>query len=108
MFGGAYRTVPELTSRGANLRFAQTWTDWVWQLATGGDGGDRTLDLLNAIQALSQLSYAPNCYTYVIITLSKNQEGIIFLSEKHTFILTFLIVWVIIHIYKGYFASHKF
>ena len=25
----------------------------------GGDGGDRTLDLLNAIQALSQLSYAP-------------------------------------------------
>ncbi len=25
----------------------------------GGDGGDRTHDLLNAIQALSQLSYAP-------------------------------------------------
>ncbi len=25
----------------------------------GGDGEDRTLDLLNAIQALSQLSYAP-------------------------------------------------
>ena len=28
-------------------------------LSLGGDGGDRTLDLLNAIQALSQLSYAP-------------------------------------------------
>ena len=26
----------------------------------GGDEGDRTPDLLNAIQALSQLSYAPN------------------------------------------------
>ena len=26
---------------------------------SGGDGEDRTLDLLNAIQALSQLSYAP-------------------------------------------------
>ena len=25
----------------------------------GGDGGDRTHDLLNAIQALSQLSYTP-------------------------------------------------
>ena len=25
----------------------------------GGDGRDRTVDLLNAIQALSQLSYAP-------------------------------------------------
>ena len=26
----------------------------------GGDEGNRTPDLLNAIQALSQLSYAPN------------------------------------------------
>lgn len=26
----------------------------------GGDEGNRTLDLLNAIQALSQLSYVPN------------------------------------------------
>ena len=25
----------------------------------GGDGRDRTVDLLNAIQALSQLSYTP-------------------------------------------------
>ena len=30
----------------------------------GGDGEDRTLDLLNAIQALSQLSYAPDCVCY--------------------------------------------
>ena len=28
-------------------------------LGFGGDEGDRTPDLLNAIQALSQLSYAP-------------------------------------------------
>ena len=35
-------------------------------LCFGGDGGDRTHDLLNAIQALSQLSYAPviNCNDY--------------------------------------------
>ncbi len=29
----------------------------------GGDGRDRTVDLLNAIQALSQLSYAPGFLT---------------------------------------------
>ena len=28
----------------------------------GGDGRDRTVDLLNAIQALSQLSYTPVCF----------------------------------------------
>ena len=28
-------------------------------LSYGGDEGNRTLDLLNAIQALSQLSYVP-------------------------------------------------
>ena len=40
--------------------------------APGGDGEDRTLDLLNAIQALSQLSYAPKqkCYCYVTILFS--------------------------------------
>ena len=36
IFGGAYRTTPELTSRGTNFRFARTWAVWVWQLATGG------------------------------------------------------------------------
>ena len=32
----------------------------------GGDEGDRTPDLLNAIQALSQLSYAPVWYLKII------------------------------------------
>ena len=31
----------------------------MYQRFFGGDGRDRTVDLLNAIQALSQLSYAP-------------------------------------------------
>ena len=31
---------------------------------SGGDGRDRTVDLLNAIQALSQLSYAPRAVLY--------------------------------------------
>ena len=53
-FGETYRTAPEPMSRDTNFRFALTWTYWVWQLATGGDSGDRTHDLLNAIQALSQ------------------------------------------------------
>ena len=35
----------------------------------GGDGEDRTLDLLNAIQALSQLSYAP-----IFEVISKSEE----------------------------------
>ena len=34
----------------------------------GGDKRDRTADLLNAIQALSQLSYAPNRLTIGIIS----------------------------------------
>ena len=34
----------------------------------GGDGEDRTLDLLNAIQALSQLSYAPKPYCPIILS----------------------------------------
>ncbi len=33
-------------------------------LSYGGDGRDRTVDLLNAIQALSQLSYAPKAVLY--------------------------------------------
>ena len=35
--------------------------------ASGGDKRDRTADLLNAIQALSQLSYAPKSFTSDII-----------------------------------------
>ncbi len=38
-----------------------------WTCVLGGDGGDRTHDLLNAIQALSQLSYAPECMYINII-----------------------------------------
>ncbi len=36
---------------------------------SGGDKRDRTADLLNAIQALSQLSYTPVCGTDKIITV---------------------------------------
>ena len=32
---------------------------------SGGDKRDRTADLLNAIQALSQLSYTPIIYSYL-------------------------------------------
>ena len=38
----------------------------------GGDEGDRTPDLLNAIQALSQLSYAPKSFTSDIIRKKEN------------------------------------
>ena len=34
---------------------------WPCGLLFGGDKRDRTADLLNAIQALSQLSYTPVC-----------------------------------------------
>ncbi len=34
-------------------------------LDDGGDKRDRTADLLNAIQALSQLSYTPICILFV-------------------------------------------
>ena len=44
----------------------------------GGDEGDRTPDLLNAIQALSQLSYAPKSFTCDII------------RKKTSFVNTFL------------------
>ena len=39
--------------------FQGTW--WNLSETPGGDKRDRTADLLNAIQALSQLSYTPNC-----------------------------------------------
>ena len=70
-FGETYRTAPEPMSRDTNFRFALTWTYWVWQLATGGDSGDRTHDLLNAIQALSQLSYTPKWICKGIISYER-------------------------------------
>ena len=38
----------------------------------GGDGRDRTDDLLNAIQALSQLSYAPVQYIVYLMNYTKD------------------------------------
>ena len=35
---------------------------------TGGAEGDRTPDLLNAIQALSQLSYSPTAFDFYSIS----------------------------------------
>ena len=40
----------------------------------GGDGRDRTVDLLNAIQALSQLSYAPRAVLYYHIFADNASE----------------------------------
>ena len=40
----------------------------------GGDKRDRTADLLNAIQALSQLSYTPMSKMYIIRHAAKCQE----------------------------------
>ena len=40
-------------------------------LCSGGDGRDRTVDLLNAIQALSQLSYAPVQYIVYLMNYIK-------------------------------------
>ncbi len=42
--------------------------------ASGGDKRDRTADLLNAIQALSQLSYTPMGKMYIIRHAAKCQE----------------------------------
>ena len=42
------------------------------QYLFGGDGRDRTVDLLNAIQALSQLSYAPVWYLKIITQVVTN------------------------------------
>ena len=50
--------------------------------ASGGDKRDRTADLLNAIQALSQLSYTPmrlsDCESYFSKTSSACQAPIAF------------------------------
>ena len=47
----------------------------------GGDEGDRTPDLMNAIQALSQLSYAPKSFTSDII------------RKKAAFVNSFLLMY---------------
>ena len=48
-----YRFDPPFTS------IKRKESSYRYSLFFGGDGRDRTDDLLNAIQALSQLSYAP-------------------------------------------------
>ncbi len=44
---------------------------------SGGDKRDRTADLLNAIQALSQLSYTPILYIYLT-----KERGVCQVSKK--------------------------
>ncbi len=39
----------------------------------GGADGDRTHDLMNAVQALSQLSYSPICRLKIFITIEKSK-----------------------------------
>ena len=51
----------------------------------GGDGGDRTLDLLNAIQALSQLSYAPEDLVNISYITTKIKKNFIFLKKQLDF-----------------------
>ena len=48
----------------------------------GGDGRDRTDDLLNAIQALSQLSYAPKRSTNITRGFSFVKHEIFIFSKK--------------------------
>ena len=55
-----------------------------------GDGGNRTLDLLNAIQALSQLSYAPmrgapHRFTIVFDSFTKCKKKINFLRTLNIY-----------------------
>ena len=48
----------------------------------GGDKRDRTADLLNAIQALSQLSYTPTGKVYLIRKRHECQERFCILAKK--------------------------
>ena len=60
-FKTQYKIKKQTTSKSSDLLF-------------GGDGGDRTHDLLNAIQALSQLSYAPKDKIHITIMYMILQE----------------------------------
>ena len=48
----------------------------------GGDNRDRTADLLNAIQALSQLSYTPICSLGTGTIISNNSANVNPFLEK--------------------------
>ncbi len=56
----------------------------------GGDSGDRTRDLLNAIQALSQLSYTPKPTTCDIITPYKKNVNTYFSFFQKIFLCLLL------------------
>ena len=57
--------------------------------AFGGDNRDRTGDLLNAIQALSQLSYTPTGLDYNIrLTVYCQQLNYTARSVRHSFLLS--------------------
>ena len=57
--------------------------------AFGGDNRDRTGDLLNAIQALSQLSYTPTGLDYNSrLTVCCQQLNYIYLSVRHASLLS--------------------
>ena len=52
-------SIPHITQISDTVSKKEAKTNWFLPLF-GGDKRDRTADLLNAIQALSQLSYTPN------------------------------------------------
>ena len=51
-------SIPHITQISDTVSKKEAETNWFLPLF-GGDKRDRTADLLNAIQALSQLSYTP-------------------------------------------------
>ena len=51
---------PYITRKGVRIWVSQ----YGLKLSSGGDKRDRTADLLNAVQALSQLSYTPTCLLF--------------------------------------------
>ena len=53
----------------------------VFRTFCGGDKRDRTADLLNAIQALSQLSYTP-IFTFAVRQLLYYSTDFLFVKEK--------------------------
>ena len=54
-------SIPHITQISDTVSKKEAETNWFLPLF-GGDKRDRTADLLNAIQALSQLSYTPEYF----------------------------------------------
>ena len=57
--GGHRRKFPKILENKNNKKYRKTLVLSGFTVLFGGDNRDRTGDLLNAIQALSQLSYTP-------------------------------------------------